>query len=107
MAWKLVQLWLISRVADSVRKAGGRLRVTAPPIDASTGGCLWAERYDRELGDVFALQDEIARNVVSVLKVKLLPRELETISKRATSNTAAYECHLQARSTLALAASAP
>ena len=67
-----------------------------------TGGHLWAERYDREIGDIFALQDEISKRVVGALKVKLLPDELMAITTRPTKNTEAYECYLQARAALGL-----
>ena len=79
-------------VEGSVRKAGGRVRITAQLIDGATGGHLWAERYDRDLTDIFALQDEIAEAIVMALKLKLLPEEKATnraarhepISKRTT-----------------------
>src|SRR5262249_7745548 len=66
----------------SVRKAGNRLRITAQLIDGNTGGHLWAERYDREMGDIFALQDEISKSVVGALKIRLLPEELKAITTR-------------------------
>jgi adenylate cyclase len=81
----------------SVRKAGSRVRISVQLIDGTTGGHIWAERYDRELVDVFAVQDEIAKNVVAALKVKLLPKELESIADRTTSNPDAYEFYLQGR----------
>ncbi len=62
-------------VEGSVRKAGGRVRITAQLIDASKDSHVWGERYDRELKDIFALQDEIAQAIVAALKVKLLPAE--------------------------------
>src|SRR5262249_46303776 len=82
----------------SVRKSGGRLRITTQLIDGATGGHLWAERYDRELGDVFALQDEISRSVVAALKVRLLPKESRLIADRTTSSAEAYEYYLRGRS---------
>ena len=81
----------------SVRKAGNRIRITAQLVDGSTGGHLWAERYDRDFGDIFALQDDISKNVVAALKVKLLPEELSSITARSTTNAVAYEHYLQAR----------
>jgi adenylate cyclase len=84
----------------SVRKSGGRLRITVQLIDGATGGHLWAERYDRELGDVFALQDEITRSVVAALRVRLLPEESRLIADRTTSSADAYEYYLQGRATL-------
>ena len=64
----------VSHVLEgSVRKAGGRVRITAQLIDGATGGHVWAERYDRDLTDIFALQDEISEAIVTALKLKLLP----------------------------------
>jgi adenylate cyclase len=81
----------------SVRKVGNRVRITVQLIDGATGGHVWVERYDRDLGDVFAMQDEIAKSVVTALKVKLLPKELASIADRSTSNAEAYEYYLQGR----------
>src|SRR5215470_1462320 len=81
----------------SVRKAGNRVRITAQLLDGATGDHIWAERYDRDLVDIFAVQDEIAKAVAASLKVKLLPEELETIVDRSTSNADAYEYYLQGR----------
>ena len=82
----------------SVRKSGGRLRITAQLIDAQTSGHLWAQRYDRSLDDVFTLQDEISKSIVDVLRVKLLPHELATITTHPTENAQAYEFYLMGRS---------
>jgi adenylate cyclase len=57
----------------SVRKVGNRVRITALLLDGAAGGHIWADRYDRELVDIFAVQDEIAKSIVAILKVKLLP----------------------------------
>jgi adenylate cyclase len=81
----------------SVRQSQGYLRVTAQLIDGATGGHVWAERYDRELRDIFALQDELAGAVVHALKVKLLPGEVQALQRRGTSNLDAYELYLTAR----------
>ena len=81
----------------SVRKAGGRVRVTAQLIDGSGGGHLWAERYDRDLTDIFAIQDEISQAIVAALKVKLLPEEKKAIENRGTANADAYNLFLMAR----------
>jgi adenylate cyclase len=81
----------------SVRKAGNRVRITAQLLDGATGGHIWAERYDRELVDIFTVQDEIAKSIVAALKVKLLPEELQSIADRSTSNPDAYEYYLQGR----------
>jgi adenylate cyclase len=82
----------------SVRKAGGRVRITAQLIDGATNHHVWADRYDRTLDDIFALQDEISKSIVDALKVKLLPAELETITSRSTDNPEAYQVLLMARS---------
>jgi adenylate cyclase len=84
----------------SVRKAGQRVRITVQLIDGQTGGHLWAERYDRDFGDIFALQDEISKNVVEALRIKLLPKELSAITTRSTTNVEAYECYLRGRAML-------
>jgi adenylate cyclase len=81
----------------SVRKAGNRVRITAQLLDGATGGHIWAERYDRELVDIFAVQDEIAKSIVAVLRVKLLPAEMDSIGDRSTSNADAYEWYLQGK----------
>jgi adenylate cyclase len=81
----------------SVRKAGNRVRINAQLIDASTGGHIWAERYDRQLDDVFALQDEISLAIVDALKLKLLPQEKQAIATRGTESPEAYDLYLMAR----------
>ena len=81
----------------SVRKAGNRLRVTAQLINVRDGFHLWSERYDRDMEDVFAVQDEIARAVVDKLKVKLLGGSDAPLVHRPTDNLEAYNWHLQGR----------
>ena len=81
----------------SVRKSGARVRITAQLIDGATGNHLWAERYDRDLTDIFALQDEISEAIVSALKLKLLPEEKKAIEKRGTTSAEAYDLYLMAR----------
>ncbi|HTP98662.1 MAG TPA: adenylate/guanylate cyclase domain-containing protein [Casimicrobiaceae bacterium] len=81
----------------SVRKAGGRVRITAQLIEGSTGGHVWAERYDRDLSDIFALQDEISQAIVEALKLRLLPEEKKAIEQRGTANPEAYKLYLMAR----------
>jgi adenylate cyclase len=81
----------------SVRKSGGRVRITAQLIDGSSGNHTWAERYDRDLNDIFALQDEISEAIVKALKLKLLPEERKAIEQRGTSNIEAYDFFLMAR----------
>ncbi len=75
----------------SVQKAGQRVRITAQLVDGLTGRHLWAERYDRQIGDIFALQDDITNQVVTALEVKLTEGEAARISRRQTDNTDAYE----------------
>jgi adenylate cyclase len=81
----------------SVRKAGDRVRITAQLIDAATGGHVWADRYDRDLTDIFAIQDEISKAIVSALRLKLLPDEKKAIEARGTSSVEAYNLYLMAR----------
>ena len=81
----------------SVRKAGGRVRITAQLIDGTTGDHIWAERYDRDLTDIFAIQDEISEAIVEALKVRLLPAEKRAIEQRGTKNVDAYNFYLMAR----------
>jgi adenylate cyclase len=81
----------------SVRKEGGRVRITAQLIDGATGGHVWAERYDRDLKDIFALQDEISQAIVAALRLQLLPRERQAIAHRGTTNLEAYDLYLMAR----------
>jgi adenylate cyclase len=88
----------VSHVLEgSVRKAGGRVRVTAQLVDGSSNDHIWAERYDRDLNDIFALQDEISQAIVKALKLKLLPEEKEAIERRGTDNVEAYNLYLMAR----------
>ena len=84
-------------VEGSVRKAGGRVRITAQLIDANKDSHIWAERYDREMTDIFALQDEITQAIVAALKVKLLPKEKEAVANRSTHDLGAYQLYLQGR----------
>ncbi len=81
----------------SVRKAGGRVRITAQLIDGSNDSHVWAERYDRDLNDIFAIQDEISHAIVDALKVKLLPEEKKAIEQHGTDNVDAYNLFLMAR----------
>jgi adenylate cyclase len=88
----------VSHVLEgSVRKSGGRVRITAQLIEGATGGQVWAERYDRDLSDIFALQDEISQAIVKALKLKLLPEEKKAIAQRGTDNVDAYNLYLMAR----------
>jgi adenylate cyclase len=84
-------------VEGSVRKAGQKVRVNAQLIEGATGGHLWAARYDRDLTDIFAIQDEITRTIVDQLKVKLLPEEKKAIEQSPTENVDAYTFYLKGR----------
>jgi adenylate cyclase len=81
----------------SVRKSGGRVRITAQLVNGSTNDHVWAERYDRDLKDIFTLQDEISEAIVKALKLKLLPEEKKAIEQRGTDNVEAYNLYLMAR----------
>ena len=81
----------------SVRKAGNRVRITAQLIDSTSGHHVWAERFDRELTDIFAIQDDISKAIVEALRVKLLPAEKRAIENRGTANVDAYNLYLMAR----------
>ena len=81
----------------SVRKAGNRVRITAQMIDGAEGDHVWADRYDRDLDDIFAIQDEISKAIVEALKIKLMPNEKKAIETRGTSNVDAYNVYLIAR----------
>ncbi|MEO8302578.1 MAG: tetratricopeptide repeat protein, partial [Betaproteobacteria bacterium] len=91
------QLKVTHVLEGSVRKAGNRVRITAQLIEGATDSHLWAERYDRDLNDIFALQDEISEAIVSALKLKLLPDEKKAIEQRSTTNPEAYKHYLMAR----------
>jgi adenylate cyclase len=81
----------------SVRKAGNRLRITGQLIDGGSGGHVWAERYDRDLTDIFAIQDEITRTIVEQLKVRLVPAEINAIGQAPTASVEAYNFYLKGR----------
>jgi adenylate cyclase len=88
----------VSHVLEgSVRKAGGRVRINAQLIDGANGEHLWAERYDRDLEDIFAIQDEISKAIVQALKLKLLPEEKKALEQRGTTCAEAYNLYLLAR----------
>lgn len=81
----------------SVRKAGQRLRITAQLIDAANDHHVWAERYDREIKDIFEVQDEVARQVSAALAVSLKPEEQQRLAHAPTSNVEAYDLYMRAR----------
>ena len=91
------QLGVSYVVEGSVRKAGNRVRITAQLIEGANDGHLWAERYDRDLTDIFAVQDEITKTIVEQLKVKLLPEEKKAIEQAPTDNVEAYTNYLRGR----------
>ena len=91
------QLGVSHVLEGSVRKAGNRVRITAQLIEGATDSHLWAERYDRDMDDIFALQDEISEAIVKALKLTLLPAEKEAIEGRSTTNPEAYKLYLMAR----------
>ena len=86
-----------SLLEGSVRKAGNRVRITAQLIDTSTEGHLWAQNYDRQLEDVFAIQSEIAEKVAGELKVRLVADEKRVIEQKPTENTEAYTFYLRGK----------
>lgn len=81
----------------SVRRAGNRVRITVQLIDVASDSNLWAETYDRELRDVFAIQDDIAQSIVDALKVTLSPKERRAIQYVATADVQAYDDYLRGR----------
>jgi serine/threonine protein kinase len=85
-------------VTGSVRRAGNRLRISAQLLDVRSGFPVWAERYDRQLEDVFEIQDEIARSIAQALRVKLSPQEEKAIAQKPTANPQAYDALLRGRS---------
>ncbi|HKO03968.1 MAG TPA: protein kinase [Candidatus Acidoferrales bacterium] len=82
----------------SIRRAGSRVRITAQLVEASTRHSVWAERYDRQLEDVFAIQEEIARSIAQALRITLTPLEEKTIARKPTENPQAYDFYLRGRS---------
>ena len=79
----------------SVRKANERVRITAQLVDATTGYHLWAERYDRDLQDIFAVQEDIARRITQALAVRLTPEEVKHMGQPYTNNVKAWEYFMQ------------
>ncbi|HEY3204101.1 MAG TPA: protein kinase, partial [Thermoanaerobaculia bacterium] len=82
----------------SIRRAGNRVRITVQLVEASTRHSVWAERYDRQLEDVFAIQEEIARSIAQALRITLTPQEEKTIARKPTENPLAYDFYLRGRS---------
>jgi adenylate cyclase len=80
----------------SVRKAGHRVRITTQLIEAETGTHIWAERYDRALGDIFALQDEITLSTIGAIEPSLRAAEIERVKRKRPENLDAYDLVLRA-----------
>jgi adenylate cyclase len=91
------ELGVGSVLEGSIRRAGNKARITAQLIDAATGGHLWAERYDRDLTDIFAVQDEVTRQIVDVLKIKLLPSDQAALTKNRVPKIEAHDLALKGR----------
>ena len=81
----------------SVRKSGNRVRITAQLIDATTGGHLWAERFDRDLTDIFAVQDDVTQHIVGALALNLTEGDRQRLATEHTDNLEAYDCFLRGR----------
>jgi adenylate cyclase len=94
------ELGVSAVLEGSVRRAGNRVRITAQLIDAVTGGHLWAERFDRDLSDLFAVQDDVTGRIVEALKVTLSPAEKARIAGGGTRDIDAYDCFLRGRELL-------
>jgi non-specific serine/threonine protein kinase len=84
----------------SIRRSGNRVRITAQLVEASTRHSVWAERYDRQLEDVFAIQEEIARSIAQALRITLTPQEERVIAKKPTADPQAYDFYLRGRNYL-------
>ncbi len=95
------QLGVAHVLEGSVQRAGNRVRVSAQLIDARTDMHLWAERYDRDLADVFAIQSEIAKTIADQLQAKISPTEKAAIEKAPTTDLAAYDLYLRAQALFA------
>ncbi|HET9825193.1 MAG TPA: hypothetical protein VFP87_07665, partial [Chitinophagaceae bacterium] len=91
------KLGVTTVLEGSVRKQGNRLRISTQLINVADGFHLWSEKYDRNLDDIFAIQDEIALAITENMKIILLEKEKEIIIKAYTQNTEAYECYLKGR----------
>ncbi len=85
-------------LAGSLRRAGARLRINAQLVDTQTDFPLWSERYDREMKDVFEVQDEIARKIAEALRITLSPQEQEALAAKPTENLQAYDLYLRGKS---------
>jgi adenylate cyclase len=95
------ELGVRSVLEGSIRRAGNRVRITAQLVDAGNGAHVWAERYDRDLNDIFEVQDEVTRRIVDALKIKLTPAEAATIAGTPTNSVEAHDLVLRGREFLA------
>ena len=86
-----------SVLEGSIRRAGKRVRISAQLTDAATGGHIWADRYDRDLTDIFEVQDDVTHRIVDALKITLSPAEKQRLADTETANIAAYDCVLRGR----------
>jgi non-specific serine/threonine protein kinase len=84
----------------SIRRAGNRLRITTQLVESTTRHSVWAERYDRQMEDVFAIQEEISLSIAKALEITLSPQEEKVIAKKPTANTRAYDFYLRGRNYL-------
>lgn len=85
-------------LGGSLRRSGNRLRITAQLVETNTGHALWARRFDREMDDVFEVQDEIARSIAQAFRINLSPQEEQKIASKPTQNSVAYDYYLRGRS---------
>ena len=85
-------------LGGSLRRFGNRLRITAQLVETNTGHALWAQRFDREMDDVFEVQDEIARSIAQAFRINLSPQEEQKIASKPTENSVAYDYYLRGRS---------
>ncbi len=85
-------------LGGSLRRSGNRLRITAQLVETRTGHALWAQRFDREMDDVFEVQDEIARSIAQAFRINLSPQEEQKIASKPTQNSVAYDYFLRGRS---------
>ena len=92
-----LQLGAAYILEGSIRRSGSRVRITAQLVEASTRHSVWADRFDRQMDDVFAIQEEIARSIAQALRITLTPQEEKIISHKPTENTQAYDFYLRGR----------
>jgi non-specific serine/threonine protein kinase len=85
-------------LGGSIRRSGNRLRITAQLVETNSGHTVWAQRFDREMADVFAVQDEIARSIAQAFRINLSPQEEKKIASKPTENSLAYDYFLRGRS---------